>query len=145
MTSKSINIEELKEYIDAAFYGDIELLSFYDPSQPVKTIEEACENVYSKIKYNYSDDQFSGIEIGGEKVGYFVYGNSILISFGINRKYREGISLSHFWGKIKEKLGDTFQCVLYSHNKRAIGWLERCGMETKVNNVSILTICQQED
>ena len=138
MTVQPIRIDELRDYVDAAFNGDDDILFYYDKKEKVKTIEQACENVVTKIKIVYEDSEIRGIKINGSKVGYFVYSDELLVSFGINKWYRNKAILSDMWEKIKEELGETFQCLLYSYNIRAIDFLKKCGMEILFDNVTVL-------
>ena len=139
MTTKSINIGELKPYIDIAFSNDDDLLKYYDRAEKIKTLEEACENTFKKISIIYPDAYIIGIEIDGNKKGYFVYGNNLLISFGMNKECRNEKTLIDFWEQIREKVGDNFQCIMNSCNQRAIGFLKKHGMKPLFENVTILT------
>lgn len=137
-----VDIEQLMPYIEVAFEGDEDLIQYFDKEANVKTVEEAIENVKEKIKSRYEDANFMGVEIADEKVGYFVFYKELLISFGLNKEYRRKILLGWFSDLIKENLGQQFNCALYSHNKRAIGFLEKMGMKIQFNNITILQSCQ---
>ncbi len=138
MIVQPININELREYVDAALDGDDDILFYYDKKEKVKTIAEACENVVNKISVVYEGSELRGIKINGSKVGYFVYSDELLISFGLNKCYRNKAILSDMWDKIKAELGDTFQCLLYSYNVRAVNYLKKSGMEVLFDNVTVL-------
>lgn len=138
MRKKEVNITEIHGYIKAAFSGDHEIVQYYDKTQKVKSCEEATENVFTKIDKNYPDAKLIGIAENEEPIGYFAYNNDLLISFGINMKYRERDSLVTFWELIKSEMPKVFQCVLYSHNSRAINYLEKSGMDIVLENVTIL-------
>jgi len=139
MTVTKININQLEEYVENAFFGDNELIEYYDKSAGVNTIPEAVENVILKIQTQYPDANIFGVEIKGEKEGYFIYEGNLLISFGLNKYYRDNVMLPEFWNEIKKELGDTFQCALYSHNVRAINWLQRSGMKILFDKITILS------
>jgi hypothetical protein len=138
MTKKEINIDELRTYVFAAFTGDEEIVSYYDKMQNIKSASDACENVYSKITNEYADAKLIGIEIDNEVAGYLAYKESLLISFSLGLKFRKKDYLVEFWEIIKAELPKTFQCVLYSHNSRAINYLEKSGMDVLFENVTIL-------
>lgn len=132
-------MEELAAYIEEAFKEDYELVEYYDKSVNVKNVEDCIENVIEKIKTCYPDADMFGVEEYGCKIGYFVCTTDLLISFGININYRDKETLDCFWKMIKKVVGDTFQCVLYSHNKRGINFLQKGGMIILFDNITILT------
>lgn len=138
MTQTKINIDQLRQYVFAAFTGDEEIVSFYDKMQNIKSAADACENVYSKITNEYADAVLVGIDVNGEVAGYIAYKESLLISFSIGVKFRKVDYLIEFWEIIKKELPPIFQCVLYSHNSRAINYLEKSGMDILFENVTIL-------
>src|ERR1700694_3156625 len=111
MTTEEIYIEGLLNYIYCAFDNDIELLMYYDRGASVKTIDDACINVYEKVKHTYPDSICIGVRKDGKKAGYFVYSPGLLISFGLNKKYRDKEGLSEFWGLIVDAIGTEFGCV----------------------------------
>ncbi len=139
MVVKNIHIEELKEYIDETFYGDDEILNCYDKTVPVTRITDVCESVFTKIESLQQSAEIRGIEIGGMKVGYFVFHPSVLLSFGINSEYREKEYLIDFWETINTELGGTFQVALFSYNRRAINWLQKCGMKILFDNATLMS------
>lgn len=139
MEIKYITIDELKEYIYTAFFDDYELIDYYDKNEEIKSTDEAIENVYQKISIIYPTANFLGVQIEGNKAGYFVCEDSLLISFGLNKKYRNKEILPVFWEEIKNKMGKNFQCCLYSYNVRAIRFLEKYGMVKLLENVTILS------
>lgn len=138
MTVQPININDLRDYVEAALDGDEDILRFYDKKEKVETISEACSSVVNKIRIAYTESDIRGVKINGSKVGYFVFDDELLISFGLNINYRNKVILTDFWEKIKEELGDTFNCLLYSHNERAIGFLKKCGMNIIFDTVTVL-------
>jgi hypothetical protein len=138
MKAVSIKIDDLKQFILSALWDDDELLLYYDKTANVTTLPEAINNVFDKIKTHYPHSILKGIEIDDKKAGFFAYCGELLISFGVNKEYRNSYYLSQFFEQIKTELGGEFTCLLYAHNKRAIGWLERCNMDVVCKNVTIL-------
>jgi hypothetical protein len=131
--------EKIKEFIDIAFENDFEIIELYDKSVKVDDIAGVTYSVHEKLKL-VEDLIFYGIEVNGVKIGYFAYKDNLLISFGVNilwRKYRIFVVL---FDMIKEKIGENFQCVLFSYNQRAIKWLQKMKMEVVCENVTILKI-----
>lgn len=138
MTVVEIHIDELLDYVEPAFSGDDDLLFYYDKKANVKTTKEAAENVIIKIRKSYIGSECRGIKVNGDKVGFFVYADELLISFGLNKEYRNKVVLGEMWQMIKGELGDSFQCLLYSYNVRAIDWLRRNGMTVLFENTTLL-------
>lgn len=138
MEIKDINIGELKEYIECAFEGDFDLINFFDKGEPVKNIADCAESVFQKIKILYPDSLLRALFINNTPIGYFAFCEELLVSFGINIEYRKSNVLDDLWSKIKDEIGENFKCVLYSHNKRAIGYLQKCGMKILFDSVTVL-------
>lgn len=139
MEVNDINIDEFEEYVYKAFFDDTEILEYYDRSANVKTTQEAIDNVCDKIKVCYPDAQIVGVEIKGCKEGYFVYRDNLLISFGMSLQYRNKETLFQFWETIKQRMGNNFHSMLYSHNIRAINWLQKSGMKIEFDHITILS------
>lgn len=135
----NINIEDLDEYVYNSFIDDDDLMAYYDKNVEVNTTKDCIDNVLFKIKNYYKDANYFGVEINGTKEGFFVCTEELLISFGININHRSSEELKEFWGFIKNVMGNTFQCLLYSHNQRAIGFLQKGGMKVLFENITILT------
>lgn len=143
MTVKEIHIDELIGYVAGAFKGDDDIVFYYDRNEKVKTVDDASNNVVEKIRKIYSGSELRGVQIDGERVGYFVFADELLISFGMNKKYRNKEVLSEMWDEIKKELGATFQCLLYSYNVRGVEWLRKCGMDILFENITILRFNNQ--
>lgn len=134
----SIDIDELRDYVYSAIIDDDEIVEFFDKNVPVKNTLDAIDSICEKIKRCYPYADFFGVELESEKIGFFVYSEELLISFGVCPKYRNKEVLSNFWDCIKKVLPEKFQCVLYSHNKRALDFLKRGGMKVMFDTVTIL-------
>jgi hypothetical protein len=133
------NNSERKEFIDIAFENDFEIIEIYDKSVQVEDIAGVTHSIHEKLEL-VENIQFYGIEVYDIKIGYFAFKDSLLISFGVNilwRKYRIFVVL---FDMIKSKIGENFQCVLFSYNQRAIKWLQKMKMEVVCENVTILKI-----
>jgi len=138
MVVKIIGIHWVKEYINAAFENDTELIGLYDKGVKVNSVKEVCDSVYEKLESLIEPCEMRGIVIGDKKVGYFTYSPKVLTSFGLNKEYRTKEYLTEFWEAIKKAIGSDFQCALFNHNVRAIEWLEKCGMNIILENLTIL-------
>lgn len=117
--------------IFAAFDGDDEIEKYCDPDNLNKTPIGVIDNTYEKlVEYQqYIDGVFKVIEIEGDIAGFVYYADNVLISFGVNKKYRNQETLSSIFEDIKTWLGGDFITLMWERNKRAIDWLKRCGME----------------
>jgi hypothetical protein len=127
-----------KTYIDAAFEGDEEILDYFDPAYPVTSVQEVCDNIYQKLVANYNESSFEPLDYEGIKVGFLCYTPGVLVSFGVNKAYRNKEILELVWSRIKDLLGDEFAMMLYDRNSRAIKWLTKCGMKVLGEHVTIL-------
>ena len=139
MENRTMPLNQMQPFIEAAFLLDTDLLNYYDKGEKVTTTQDCCDNILLKIANNYPEASCMGVYEDGAPIGYFVYLPGLLISFGLNKKYRNSIYLKEFWETIKESLGNEFDCLLYSYNTRAINWLKKCGMEITLENVTALT------
>lgn len=128
----------IKKYIDIAFAGDERIIDYIDPAYPVQSIEDASAVIYHKLLANYEEASFEPLEYEGQPIGYFVWMPGLLISFGVNVKYRKREPLDFVWGRIKECLGEEFSMSLFDHNTRAIEWLKRQGMQVFAERLTIL-------
>ncbi len=120
---------ELKKYVEIAYRGDMELLSEYHIAE--YSFNEAVEETLAMI-YETSlevEMKYCGVVKNNKIIGYLCYFDNNLYSFGINIEYRTKEVLSEFWERIKETLGDSFICMLFPNNIRAIKFLQRCGMK----------------
>jgi hypothetical protein len=131
MILRIVKYENLKNAIKIAFDEDKKIFEFYDPNSDVANLDEIVEDIYNKID-GYKE--FSGGIIAMEVyeknklIGYFVYNNKMLISFGLNIAYRQRKYFKEFFNLMKITLGKGFSCMLWSKNIRAIKWLMKMGM-----------------
>lgn len=123
-----IMIFELRGFVEAAYEGDDDLLTDYH-IRPM-TYEEAVEETLAMISITSVGItmRYFGVLMDGDKIGYLVTFENNLYSFSINIDYRCKSVLTEFWEHIVGVLGDSFICMLYPNNTRAINWLSRCGM-----------------
>jgi len=81
------------------------------------------------------------VVLDGEEVGYVCKIPNNLYSFGININYRKKDILIEFWDRVKELMEDSFICMLYPQNTRAISFLKKQGLvevEGVENNCTVL-------
>lgn len=135
----------MKEWIYIACKGDQDLLKYFDPAFSVRSTEEAADVIYQKIISNYPESRMKPIQYEGEVVGFMCWLPGLLISFGINIDYRKPGILSKVWDLIIATVGESFSCVLYTQNVRAINWLRRCGMQVLGENLTILINAKKEE
>lgn len=129
MKLTQVDFESLKEYIEIAYEEDEKLLSQYHIQEC--SFEEAVDMTCKMIEYTAHglDMKYFGVMIGENKIGYLCTLPNNLYSFGVNINFRTKDILKVFGGLIVEKLGDSFICMLFPNNWRAINWLEKCGMK----------------
>jgi len=138
MNVKTIELSELKSYIEEAFLGDEELMGLYDKSVPITRVQDICDNVFLKISSLLQPAILRGVEIEGEKVGYIAFNPGVLLSFGLKKEYRTKENLIKYWELIRTEMNGDFQVALFGHNLRAINWLRKCGAQTLFENVTLL-------
>lgn len=129
LTIKKITTFELPKMVQIAYEGDEELLDKYHVEK--FNLEEAVESTVFMVDLTSEQVpmRYFKVEKDDEPIGYIVTFQNNLYSFGINIKYRTKEVLIQFWEYIKDILGESFICMLYPNNSRAIEWLEKCGME----------------
>lgn len=120
---------DLKKYVEIAYKGDNDLLNKYHVAE--YTFEEAVQETLLMIEItSFGIDMKNYAVLKDERIiGYLSCFKHNLYSFGINIKYRTSNTLSEFWDKVREILGNSFITMLYPNNTRAIAWLKRCGMQ----------------
>ena len=135
------NLTDLKQYIDIAFNEDKELIKYFDRSAKVNDTNGMCNDVWDKLKDypNYFMHVYCyKVVLNKEPIGFvfITKAPNLLVSFSINKKYRNKEILKEYFDKICIELDNEFECMLYNENSRGIRWLEKCGMDiTEVNNI----------
>jgi len=139
---KTIPIEDIGRYVGIAFDGDNELVEKFHKAD--KTLEETIAGNIKNINElaGKIDLKCFVVYWGDNEIGFFVmaYHNSMLYSFGINKKYRVKNILLDWWGSIKALVGEYLICPLNSENTRAINFFVRNGMQVLERDKSIVTL-----
>lgn len=128
MTSKEITYDQLEAAIRIAFLNDRDIFKFYDKNVIVTNLDELSNDIMEKIK-GYPEAKFMAIYEKDKLIGYFVYMDGTLISFGLNVEYRVRKSLRDFFKHIKKTIKGRFYCTLWSRNIRAVKYLMKQGMQ----------------
>lgn len=126
MTAKGITYKEFEKAIRIAFEGDSNIYKLYDPKAPVQNIDDIVRDILLKIR-TYENAVYRGIFEKEKLIGYYVYEDNSLVSFGLNMQYRVRNYLREFFGIIKKELSKPFFCVLHSRNVRAVKYLLKQG------------------
>lgn len=136
VTLELIPLEELKEVISISYLDDGDLFEKYHIN-PTFTFEECVNSTFDMIVNNgYDRDiKFYKVVFESKSIGYVVVFDGFLYSFGINIEYRGKDILIEWWKKVKEVLPETFVCMLYDNNIRAIDFLKKNGMEIIENEL----------
>lgn len=129
VTIEKITKFELPIYVRIAYNEDYELFEKYHVNQ--FGIDEAVDSTVEMINNvsNQVDMRYFKVQYNDENIGYVTVFKNNLYSFGININYRTPKILNEFWEYIKVILGDSFICMLFPNNTRAINWLLKCGMD----------------
>ncbi len=136
--TKKISAKELPELIRISYEGDAELLATQHV-QPMPDIETAVEMTKSQIELmaTEKDLTYYKVIVGKRPAGYFATFDNFLFSFGINKEFRKKEVLIGWWGWVKKSLSKNFLCLLYTHQTKAIKFLQKNGMViTEVDNAN---------
>lgn len=143
MTTKTIPYSQLEAAVRIAFESDKEIFKFYDKKVTVSTLDELVSDVVRKIK-DYSEvfpeTVFKAVIEKGETVGYIVFKEETLISFGLSMEYRQRKYLNDFFSLIKRELRGRFVCMLWSRNIRAVKFLMKNGLKILDTNPEVTTL-----
>lgn len=135
MTARDISYNEIKEAIKIAFSDDEKLLTFYDPSANVKTTDDIMIDVIRKVATYKEKIFWKGVFVDNELVGYFVFSPFLLISFGLNVKYRD--KKTKFFVLMQKTVGKRFSIHLFNSNIRGIKYLIKNKMKIVGSNEMI--------
>ena len=132
-----------------AFYDDEKISEYCDPEYADKNVKQLVYSIYRKIEEYEKwtgNSSFDKLVIDGETVGYVFCYENLLVSFGVNKKFRTSDKLKKVFEFIKNKFKGNFESYMWARNTRAINWLKKCGMQeeqSNINNVIKLKyICQ---
>lgn len=137
MTTKLIDNNQIQEAIKIAFENDAKLMDLYDTSVKVNGIEDIVKDVTRKVLTHQDRILWKGVFEKDKLIGYYVYNPFMLISFGVNIKYRKRKYLRKYFSIMREELGKGFVCHLHSRNIRGIKWLLKNKMEIVYSNTQI--------
>lgn len=128
ITITKISLSELSRFVEIAYKGDDDLLSYYWGTD--LNLHEAVDLTMSLINQvaNEVDIECFSVLNEDEEIGYIVKFPNNLYSFSININHRTKQNLIEYWKRIKEIMEDGFICMLYPQNTRAAKWLKKCGM-----------------
>lgn len=132
----------------SAFYDDEDINKYCDPEYADKDVKILVNSIYNKLQdYDrLGNSAFYDLNIDGERLGFmFTHGN-LLVSFGVNKKFRTAEKLQKVFDYIKSKFDGDFESFMWARNTRAINWLKRCGMVKEKSNIDnvikLKYICQ---
>jgi hypothetical protein len=135
MIAKTITYREFEKAIRVAFDDDADVYKLYDPKVPVQNVDDIIRDIVLKVR-TYENAVYKGVFEKDKLIGYYVYEDNSLVSFGLNIQYRVRNYLREFFGIIKKELTKPFFCVLHSRNVRAVKFLLKHGCS--VNNTNPL-------
>ena len=117
--------------IYAAFDGDDDIKNYCDPGNDTPTPEGVSADAYEKLLV-YEDvveGVFEVLKDGEKEIGFVYYFGDVLVSFGVNKEYRNKDFLMSLFSDIKKWMDEDFVTYMWERNERAIRWFEKCGME----------------
>ena len=119
---------ELRGLVEIAYRGDSDLLDKFwgDDFSLEEAINETMWMI-GEVAKEAAMEYFVVLK-DDEEIGYVCKIPNNLYSFGVNINYRTKENLSEFWERVKEVMGDSFICMLFPQNVRAINWLKKMGM-----------------
>lgn len=133
MIAKEITYREFEKAIKVAFENDAAVYSLYDPKVPVENVDDIIRDVVMKVR-TYENAIYKGVFEKGKLIGYYVYEDNSLVSFGLNVQYRVRNNRREFFGIIKRELTKPFFCILHSRNVRAVKYLLKQGCTINDSN-----------
>lgn len=128
-----------------SFVGDSDLIMYCDQSIHATSVKEIVDETYKRIidfKKLYKNKLVHVKTKKNTTIGYYFYiinnNKYILVSFGLNKQYRNELSFD-FFSIIKQDL-KNFNSILFSNNTRAINWLLKngCVLESIKNELTYI-------
>lgn len=132
MITKEVSYNQLEPAVRVAFENDNDMLRLYDKNVIVNNLEDVIIDVLHKLKEYpsvYPDTIFKSVVDKNKTVGYIVFKEETLISFGLCMEYRKRKYLNDFFSLIRKELKGHFCCTLWSRNIRAVKWLLGMGLK----------------
>lgn len=128
-----ISNHELIPLVEIAYRNDNDLLEFYwgDSYSLIEAVNEtmnAIKIISHEVEQKGEEMYYYSVVKDEEEIGYMCCFDHNLYSFGININHRKKDTLIEFWEMIKEIIGDSFICMLFPQNTRAIDFLKKQGM-----------------
>lgn len=126
-----------------SFKDDKDIFKYFDPNVNVESVDDIVSDIERKVEEYGENAIKKGIYSKGKLIGYFVIYHELLVSFALSVEYRKRSFLREFFSIIKKTLNNKFACILWTRNKRAIGWLTKMGMHVvHSNDITTQLICQ---
>jgi hypothetical protein len=131
-----------------AFEGDKDISKYCDKNDKELEVEKLVLSIFKKLlEYEETEEcDFYDLSVENEVVGYGFNYKNILISFGVNKKFRNKENLKKVFEIIKGKFNSDFETYMWERNERAVNWLRKCGMTEVESNIDkvikLKYICQ---
>lgn len=140
VTVKKVSYFRLYKLISLAFQDDVELLNKY---HVVNTgITDSVNDTFDRIGITSKEYQLKYFKVlyFNKPIGFFVIGQNLLYSFGINIKYRKSYILRWWWDFVKKELNHNFITMIYTKNIRTLSFLKKQGMVEVQTEDNIVTL-----
>jgi hypothetical protein len=126
--------DSLRPAIKAAFEGDIDLIDKYHVVNG--DLQICVEDTERRIQEVSENDplEFFALYYGKVLIGFTVIGDSFLLSFGINIRYRVKYVVLGWWNWVSKLLDYEFATWIFKKNTRTIEFLKRNGMKIVQDN-----------
>jgi len=131
-----------------AFEGDKDISKYCDKNDKELDLEKLVLSIFKKLlEYEEAGEcDFYDLSVENEVVGYGFNYKNILISFGVNKKFRNKEKLEKVFEIIKGKFNSDFETYMWERNERAVNWLKKSGMTEMESNIDkvikLKYICQ---
>lgn len=144
-----ITLDELKPLIAYAYAGDNDLIEKYQ-ADTTRTYQQCVDFNFNEIaELSSAHKNVSIWEIWRDEgdlsnaIGYCVTINNedqpgMLLSYSINKKYRDAEILTSWLMEVEEELGTPYYTGLWAKNTRAISFFEK-------NGFALLPASERED
>jgi hypothetical protein len=124
----------LRPAIISAFEGDIDLINKYHlVNGDLKTCVQDTERRIQEVSEN-DPLEFFALYCEENLIGFTVIGDSFLLSFGINIRYRFKAIVLYWWNLVCKMLDYEFATWIFKKNTRTMDFLKRNGMKIIEDN-----------
>jgi hypothetical protein len=143
VTISKISKPQLNDLVLLAFKDDHDLIDKYHVVN--WNLQTSVNDTLSRIDQTSKEYKLTYFKVLVNKipVGFFVIGDKLLYSFGININYRKKDVLLEWWSLVKQELNNNFIAMLNEKNTRAIEFCQKQGMDILDTTNNIVSLINQ--